>query len=105
MSKIIYDKEIHLISIEGGTDLEFNDGVKFGHRILDILNELHEAVDYENEYKMVDDKILDSFDLVTLVTELGEEFDVEITAKDFVEENFNSVDALTSMIARLLEEE
>ena len=53
---------------------------------------------------MVDDKILDSFDLVTIVTEMGEEFDVEITAKDFVAENFNSVDSLAAMIARLMEE-
>ena len=39
--------------------------------ILDILQELHEDVDFENEEKLVDDKILDSFDLVTLVAELG----------------------------------
>ena len=53
--------------------------------VLAILKELHE-------------------DIVTLVTELGEEFDVDITAKDFIAENFNSVDSLADMIARLLEE-
>lgn len=51
MSKIIYDKEIPSISIEG-TDLEFNDGVKFGCRILDILNEEDEIkilrIDFKN---------------------------------------------------------
>ena len=67
--------------------------------VLAILKELHEDIDFEAE-----DKILDSFDLVTLVTELGEEFDVDITAKDFIAENFNSVDSLADMIARLLEE-
>lgn len=72
--------------------------------VLDILRELHEDIDFEAEEKMVDDKILDSFDLVTLVTELGEEFDVDITAKDFVAENFNSVDSLTEMIVRLMDE-
>lgn len=72
--------------------------------ILKILQELHEDINFEAEEKMVDDKILDSFDLVTLVTELGEEFEVEITAKDFVAENFNSVEALSQMIARLMEE-
>ena len=72
--------------------------------ILNILQELHEDINFEAEEKMVDDKILDSFDLVTLVTELGEEFEVDITAKDFVAENFNSVDALSQMIARLMEE-
>ena len=70
--------------------------------VLAILKELHEDIDFEAEDKMVEDKILDSFDLVTLVTELGEEFDVDI--KDFIAENFNSVDSLADMIARLLEE-
>lgn len=72
--------------------------------VLDILQELHEDVDFENEDQLVDDKILDSFDLVTLVAELGEEFDVEITAKDFVTENFNSVERLTNMVIRLMDE-
>lgn len=72
--------------------------------VLGILQELHEDINFEAEEKMVDDKILDSFDLVTLVTELGEEFDIDITAKDFIAENFNSVDALSQMIARLMEE-
>lgn len=72
--------------------------------VLSVLQELHEDIDYEKEEALVDGKILDSFDLVTLVTELGEEFDVEITAKDFVAENFNSVERLTRMIVRLLEE-
>lgn len=72
--------------------------------ILDILQELHEDVDFEAERAMVDDKILDSFDLVTLVTELGDAFDVDITAKDFIAENFNAVDSLTEMIARLMDE-
>lgn len=72
--------------------------------ILGILEELHADVDFGTQERLVDDKILDSFDLVTLVTELGEEFDVEITAKDFVAENFNSVQRLTEMIVRLMDE-
>ncbi len=72
--------------------------------ILEILQELHEDVDFEQEEQLVDHKVLDSFDLVTLVAELGEEFEVEITARDFVEENFNSVDRLTNMVIRLMDE-
>jgi acyl carrier protein len=72
--------------------------------ILEILQELHEDVDYEKETKLVDDKVLDSFDLVTLVTELGDTFDVDITAKDFVAENFNSLETLTKMTVRLMDE-
>ena len=72
--------------------------------ILELLQELHEDIDFEAETKMVDDKVLDSFDLVSLVTELGDAFDVEITARDFIAENFNSVDAMVKMITRLQED-
>ena len=72
--------------------------------ILDILQEMHADVDYEKEDKLVTDKILDSFDLVSIVTELSDEFDIQITAKDFIEENFNSLAALVAMVDRLVEE-
>lgn len=73
--------------------------------IKEILQTLHEDVDFESEQTLVDGKILDSFDLVTLVTELGEAFDINITAKDFVVENFNSLERLTKMVLRLADEE
>lgn len=72
--------------------------------ILDILLEMHSDVDFEEEKALVTDKILDSFDLVSLVSELSSEFDIQITAKDFIEENFNSLDTLTEMVERLMEE-
>ena len=68
--------------------------------ILDILQEMHEDIDYEKEKALVTDKILDSFDLVSLVSELTDAFDIEITAKDFVEENFNSLDTLVTKTGR-----
>ena len=74
------------------------------HLLLDILQEMHEDIDYEKEKALVTDKILDSFDLVSLVSELTDAFDIEITAKDFVEENFNSLDTLVTMVKRLQEE-
>lgn len=73
--------------------------------IKEILQTLHEDVDFEAEQTLVDGKILDSFDLVTLVTELGEAFDINITAKDFVVENFNSLERLTKMVLQLADEE
>lgn len=71
--------------------------------IREILLELHDDVDYDEEQKLVDGKILDSFDLVTLVTELGQEFAIDITAEDFIPENFNSLETLTAMTERLME--
>ena len=70
-------------------------------RLLDILNELHDDIDYETETKLVDDKLFNSFDLITLVAELSDEFDIEITAKEFIPENFNSAESLWRMIQEL----
>lgn len=72
--------------------------------IKEILEDLHEDVDFEKEKKLVTDKILDSFDLVSLVNELMSEFDIEITAKEFTEDNFNSLDTLTKMVNTLIED-
>lgn len=69
--------------------------------ILEILQELHSDIDYMAQEHLVDDKILDSFDLITLVSELGDAFDIEITAKEFIPENFNSVHALWAMVQEL----
>ena len=69
--------------------------------LLEILNELHDDIDYETETRLVDDKLFDSFDLITLVTELADTFDIEITAREFIPENFNSAQALWRMIQEL----
>ena len=73
--------------------------------LLDILSELHPDVNFEEEDALIDDEILDSFDIVTLVTEIGELMDVTIGAKDITPENFNSADALYDLIERIREEE
>ena len=73
--------------------------------LLNILNELHPDVDFETCDTLIDDEILDSFDIVSLIAEINNEFDVNISAKDIVPENFNSAQALWALIERLEEEE
>lgn len=70
-------------------------------KILEILNDLNPDIDYETETALVDDDLLDSFDLVSLVSELNDSFDINITVVDFVPENFNSLSALTALVERL----
>lgn len=70
-------------------------------RVIKILKELHPEIDFESESELVDSGILDSLDIVSLVTELNGEFDVEITAGDLLPENFNSVAAICSLVKRL----
>ncbi len=72
--------------------------------LLNILSELHPDVDFETCTDLIDGKVLDSFDIVTLVAEIDSEFDVAISAEDLTPENFNSAEALYALIQRLMEE-
>lgn len=69
--------------------------------LLNILKELHEDVDFEAEENLVDDGILDSLDIVTLITEINDTFDVSIPAEEIIPENFNSAAAIWSLIEKL----
>ena len=73
-------------------------------QLLEILKELHEDVDFETEEGLVDDGILDSLDIVTLITEINCTFDVSIPAEEVIPENFASADAILALIERLDEE-
>ena len=74
-------------------------------RLLEILNELHPDVDFESCENLVDGKILDSFDIVTIISEVAEAFDVTISAQYILPEHFNSGKALYDMIQKLEDEE
>ena len=73
-------------------------------QLLEILAELHPEVDFETEEHLIDNKILDSFDMVTIVAELDSEFDVSIPAEELIPENFNSAKALYALVERLMED-
>ncbi len=66
--------------------------------LLQILTEAVPGVDFEAEPALVDDEILESLDIVTIVSEIKDVFDVEITVDDLVPENFNSVEAILALI-------
>ena len=73
-------------------------------KLLKILNDLHPEVDFEANESLVDDGILDSLDIVSLVTEIYAEFDVTSPAEEIVPENFNSAKALMALITKIDEE-
>lgn len=72
--------------------------------LIKILNEIKPGVDFEKENNLMEDEILDSFDIVSLVAKLDEEFDVEVTPKDLVPENFKSAKTIYDLITKLQDE-
>lgn len=72
--------------------------------LLNILGDLHPEVDFSTETKLIDNQILDSFDIVTIVAEIDAEYDVQIPAEELIPENFNSAAALYALVEKLLDE-
>jgi len=73
-------------------------------KLLEILKELHPDVDYDSCESLINDKILDSFDIITIITEINTEFDIAIPASEIIPENFNSAKALWALVERLLDD-
>ena len=69
--------------------------------LLRILSELHSDVDFTSAEGLIDNGILDSLDIVTLITEISDEFDVSIPAEEIIPENFNSATAIMALITKL----
>lgn len=73
--------------------------------VIEMLEDIQEDVDYEECTTLIDDGVLDSFDILAIVSAADDEFDVTIPAKDIIPENFNSAQALCALIQRLAEED
>lgn len=69
-------------------------------RLLEILSEIRPDVDFEKETGLVDRGILESLDIVTIVAEIMDVFDVELSIDDLLPENFDSAQAMLDLIAR-----
>lgn len=74
-------------------------------KILEILTGVRPDVDFENEKKLIDDEILDSFDIISIVGDFNDEFDIEIDVEDLEPENFNTIEAMQELIERLQNED
>ena len=73
--------------------------------LMEILEGMRPDIDFENEKKLVTDRVLESFDIISLVTEISDNFDVKVKPADLVPENVDSVEAMWNMIERLQDED
>ena len=72
-------------------------------KIIEILNGIKSGVDFENEDQIVTGGVLDSIDITEFITQLEEEFDIEIGMEYMENENFDSVEAIWEMVEELQE--
>ena len=69
--------------------------------LLRIMSEIRPDVDFATATKLIDDDILDSFDIISMVSEINDAFVIEINVNDLLHENFNSAEALFALIQKL----
>ena len=72
--------------------------------ILEILADIIDEDDLDTCTTLIDDGVLSSLDIIQLISALNDEFDISIPATEIIPQNFNSVDAMAAMVARLSEE-
>ncbi len=73
-------------------------------KLIELLEGIKSGVDFRNEKKLVEDGLLDSFDIVEIIAAIDDEFDVEIPVMEVQPEAFNDVESLYALIERLSEE-
>lgn len=69
-------------------------------RILELLTQINMDADFESSEDYVEDGLIDSFEMVNLVSELEDAFSIEISGKDIVPENFINLSTIEAMIRR-----
>ena len=72
--------------------------------LMEILKDLRPDVDFETSNNLIDGGVLDSFDIVSLVGELNDAFDIDINVENLLPENFNSPEAMLKLITKLQDE-
>ncbi len=69
--------------------------------LIRIMSEIRPDLDFTVENKLIDDDVLDSFDIIAIVSEVNDFFDIELNVNDLLPENFNSAEALYELITKV----
>lgn len=67
-------------------------------KILKILADVRPDVNFNEEYQLIDGGVLDSFDIVSIISELNDAFEINIRVTDLKPENFNSLEAISKLV-------
>lgn len=73
-------------------------------KVLSIVEEIRPDVDFAEETALIDDGVLDSFDIVSIISDLNDEYEINIRVHDLTPENFNSVEAIIKLVERKRQE-
>lgn len=78
--------------------------IKYVSQVLEILKDARPDVEFKTEQALIDEGVLDSFDIVTIISDLNDFFDISTRVTDLTPENFNSVEAIAKLVERKRQE-
>ena len=67
-----------------------------------LLQGVRPDVDFKNETALIDDGYLDSFDVVSIISEIDDQYGVQISINELDPENFNSAESIWNLIQSLM---
>lgn len=74
------------------------------NELIELLSDIRDDIDFENATNLIDDGILESFDILQIISAINDEFEINIPALQIIPENFNSAEAMMNLIQRLQDE-
>jgi len=72
--------------------------------LLELLSELKPEIDFKTEKSLIDDGLLESFDMITLIAEMEDRFEIEVPAEEIIPENFNTAEGIWMLLERIRRE-
>ncbi len=69
---------------------------------ISMLKEIKPGVDFENEEALVDDGLIESLDIISIISEISDRYGVQIPSDEIIPDNFNSAEALYELVQDLM---
>ena len=70
------------------------------NKIVEILNEIRSEFDFNSDVNFIENGMLDSFDVVALITALDEEYNISIDGTDIIPDNFSTLNAIENVLSK-----
>ena len=69
--------------------------------LLELLEEVKPGVDFESSQNMIEEGLIDSFDMINIIANINEKFDIDFSVAEIIPENFETVKSLYETIERI----
>jgi hypothetical protein len=73
-------------------------------KVLELLEDLHKDGNFRDSKDYLEDGLIDSFEMIGIISSLEEAFEIEISGKDIIPENFINLDSICLLLKKYIED-